>query len=60
MDQPHEIEHHIINFMVYLKGSTIFLKSVGAFDKINENKFIYGLFKDLIKEVDVVQIVTDN
>ena len=53
----------IINFMVYSKGSTIFLKSVDASDKIKDNKYIYGLLKDVIKEVDetnVVQIVTDN
>ena len=53
----------IINFMVYSKGSTIFLKSVDASDKIKDNKYIYGLLKDLIKEVgetNVVQIVTDN
>ena len=54
---------NIINFMVYSKGSTIFLKSVDASDKIKDNKYIYGLLKDVIKEVgetNVVQIVTDN
>ena len=53
----------IINFMVYSKGSTVFLKSVDALDKIKDNKYIYGLLKDVIKEVGeakVVQIVTDN
>ena len=53
----------IINFMVYSKGSTIFLKSVDASDKIKDNKYIYGLLKDVIKEVgeaNVMQIVTDN
>ena len=53
----------IINFMVYSKGSTIFLKSVDASGKIKDNKYIYGLLKDVIKEVgetNVVQIVTDN
>ena len=53
----------IINFMVYSKGSTIFLKSVDASNKIKDNKYIYGLLKDVIKEVgetNVVQIVTDN
>ena len=53
----------IINFMVYSKGSTIFLKSVNASDKIKDNKYIYGLLKDVIKEVgeaNVVQNVTDN
>ena len=49
--------------MVYSKGSTIFLKSVDASDTIKDNKYIYGLLKDVIKEVgkaNVVQIVTDN
>ena len=53
----------IINFRVYSKGSTIFLKSVDASDKIKDNKYIYGLLKDVIKDVgeaNVVQIVTDN
>ena len=51
----------IINFMVYSKGSTIFLKFVDASDKIKDNKYINGLLKEVIKEVDeanVVQIVT--
>ena len=53
----------IINFMIYSKGSTIFLKSVDASDKIKDNKYIYDLLNDMIKEVgetNVVQIVTDN
>ena len=53
----------IINFMVYSKGSTIFLKSIDALDKIKDKKYIYGLLKDVIKEVreaNVVQIVTNN
>ena len=53
----------IINFMVYYKGSTIFLKSVDASKKIKDNKYIYDLLKDVIKEVgetNVVEIVTDN
>ena len=53
----------IINIMVYSKGSKIFLKSVDASDKIKDNKYIYGLLKDVIKEVgeaNVVQIGTDN
>ena len=53
----------IINFMVYSKGSTIFLKSVDASGKIKDNKYIYDLLKDVIKEVgeaNVVQINTDN
>ena len=53
----------IINFMVYRKGSTIFLKFVDASENIKDNKYIYGLLKNVIKEVgeeNVVQIVTDN
>ena len=53
----------IINFMVYCKENTFFLKSVDASDNIKDNKYIYGLLKDVIKEVgeaNVVQIVTDN
>ena len=53
----------IINFMVYCKGNIIFLKSIDASDNIKDNKYIYGLLKDVIKEVseaNVVQIVTDN
>ena len=49
--------------MVYCKGSTNFLKSVDASDDIKDNKYIYGLLKDVIKEVgeaNVVQILTDN
>ena len=53
----------IINFLVYSKGSIIFLKSVDASDKIKDNKYIYSLLTDVIKEVgeaNVVQIVIDN
>ena len=53
----------IINFMVYSKGSTIFPKSIDVPNKIKDNKNIYSLLKDMIKEVgevNVVQIVTDN
>ena len=53
----------IINFMVYCKGNTIFLKSIDASDNIKDNKYIYDLLKDVIKDVgeaNVVQIVTDN
>ena len=53
----------IINFMLYCKGSRIFLKSVDASENIKDNKYIYSLLKDVIKEVgetNVVQLVTDN
>ena len=54
---------NIINFMIYCKGSTIFLKFVDALKNIKDNKYIYSLLKDMIKEVgkaNVVQIVTYN
>ena len=53
----------IINFMVYCKRNTIFLKFVDASDNIKDNKYIYGLLKDVIKDVgeaNVMQIVTNN
>ena len=53
----------IINFMVHCKGSIIFLKFVDTSDNIKDNKYIYGLLKDVIKDVgeaNVVQIVIDN
>ena len=62
MNGPTPKKLSIINFMVYSKGA-IFLKFVDASDKIKDNKYIYGLLKDVIKEVgeaNVVQIVTNN
>ena len=53
----------IINFMVYYKSHTIFLKSVDASNKIKDHQYIYGLLKNVVKEVgekNIVQIVTDN
>ena len=53
----------IINFMVYSKGTTVFLKLVDASNNIKDHKYIYKLLKIVIKEVDkenVVQIVTNN
>ncbi|KAL6345175.1 hypothetical protein AAG906_013659 [Vitis piasezkii] len=53
----------IINFMVYSKGTTVFLKSVDASNYIKDHKYIYELLKTIIKEVgkeNMVQIVTDN
>ena len=49
--------------MVYSIGSIIFLKSIDVSNYIKDNKYIYGLLKDVIKEVgkqNVVQIITDN
>ncbi|KAL6316825.1 hypothetical protein AAG906_021125 [Vitis piasezkii] len=51
----------IINFMVYSKGTTVFLKSVDASNYIKDHKYIYELLKTIIKEVgkeNVVQIRT--
>ncbi len=53
----------IINFMVYSKGSTVFLKSVDASHHIKDHTYIYNLLKDVVKEVgkdNVVQVVSDN
>ena len=53
----------IINFMVYSKETTVFLKSVDALNYIKDHKYIYELLKTIIKEVgkeNVVPIVTDN
>ena len=41
----------------------MFLKSIDASDNIKDNKYIYSLLKDVIKEVEeanVVQIVSNN
>ena len=54
---------NIINFMLYCKRNTIFLKFVDASENIKDNKYSYGLLKGMIKEVGeahVVQIVTNN
>lgn len=53
----------IINFMVYSKGNTIFLKSVDSSGEKKEHEYIYKLLKGVIREVgerNVVQVVTDN
>ena len=53
----------IINFMVYSKGSTMFLKSVDVSNIIKDHKYIYKLLENVIKEVgvdNVIQIVIDN
>ena len=49
--------------MVYCKSHTTFLKSIDASNKIKDHQYIYGLLKDVVKEVgekNVVQIVIDN
>ncbi|RVW17564.1 hypothetical protein CK203_083461 [Vitis vinifera] len=53
----------IINFMVYSKGTMVFLKPVDASNNIKDHKYIYDLLKTIIKEFNqenVVEIVTDN
>ena len=53
----------IINFMVYSKGTTVFLKLVDASNYIKDHKYIYELLKTIIKEVskeNVVQILTNS
>ncbi|XP_062020873.1 uncharacterized protein LOC133737295 [Rosa rugosa] len=53
----------VINFMVYCKDKTVFLKSVNASSDIREHKYLAKLLKDVINEVgreNVVQICTDN
>ena len=40
----------IINFIVYLIGNTIFLKSFVAQDNIKDNKYIYHLLKNVVKK----------
>ena len=47
----------LINFMVYSKGSTIFFKFVDASNYIKDNKYIYGLLKDVIKELGKQNVV---
>ena len=53
----------IINFMVYSKGSMMFLKSVDVSNIIKDHKYIYKLLENVIKEVgvdNVIQIVINN
>ncbi|KAK9278233.1 hypothetical protein L1049_027795 [Liquidambar formosana] len=53
----------IINFMVYCKGKTVFLKSVDASDKIKDHKYIYTLMRNVVQSTgskNVVQLVIDN
>ncbi|KAL6176613.1 hypothetical protein ACLB2K_053246 [Fragaria x ananassa] len=53
----------IINFMVYSKGTTVFLRSVDSSSEKKEHEYIYKLLKGVIKEVgerNMVQVVTDN
>lgn len=44
-------------------GSTVFLKSIDASDKIKDYNYIYQLLKKVIKDVGreyIVKVVTDN
>ena len=47
----------IINFMVYSKGSTVFLKSIDASNNIKDHKYIYKILNNVIKEVGVENVV---
>ena len=47
----------IINFIGYSKGITIFLKYMDALNSIKNNKYIYGLLKLVINEVDWENVV---
>ena len=44
------IELSIINFMVYSKGTIVFLESVDALNHIKDHKYIYKLLKTIIKK----------
>ena len=49
--------------MIYSKGSTVFLKSIYAFNKVKDHRYIYNLLKEIIDDMgqsNVVQILTDN
>lgn len=53
----------IINFMVYCKGKTVFLKSVDALDRIKDHMYIYSLMRGVVQSIgnkNVVQIMTDS
>ena len=53
----------IINIMVYCCGSTVFLKSIDASDKIKSAKYLIGILSEVIEQVgpvNIVQNVTDN
>ncbi|XP_040374660.1 uncharacterized protein LOC112199142 [Rosa chinensis] len=53
----------ILNFMVYSKGSTVFLKSVDASHMKRNAQYIELLLNEIIQDVgpeNVFQIVTDN
>ena len=47
----------IINFMVYSKETTVFLKSVDALNYIKDHKYIYELLKTIIKEIGKENVV---
>ena len=57
------IKLSVINFMAYSKRTTVFLKSINAFNNIKNHKYIHKLLKSVIKDVgkeNMVQIVTYN
>ena len=53
----------IINIMVYCAGSTVFLKSIDASEKIKNADYLVEILSEVIEQVgpaNVIQIVTDN
>ena len=42
----------IINFITYSKDTTIFFKSIDASNNIKDHKYIYGLLKSVINDVE--------
>jgi len=55
---------HIMNFLVYSRHRTVFLKSIDAYDVTSRNtKYYFNLLDKIVEEVGeeyVVQVVTDN
>ncbi|XP_020521171.1 uncharacterized protein LOC18431604 [Amborella trichopoda] len=53
----------LINFLVYCPKGTVFLRSVNASEIVESAESMYALFKEVVEEVgvnNVVQIITDN
>eukprot|EP00253_Pinus_taeda_P008053 PITA_08053 len=53
----------IINFLVSCSQGTMFLKSIGASDKVKDATLLFELLGNIIQEVGeqhVVQVITDN
>lgn len=53
----------IVNVAVYSARMTVFLKSIDSSNKIKDHKYLYGIFKEVIEDIEehnVMKIVTDN